>query len=67
VTPQGVCAGAGSCQDLQTGGERSTHRIRFADRACDPVGHPRWRSLFLKDCTLWEGPTLGQLVKACSQ
>ncbi|OPJ69213.1 hypothetical protein AV530_012319 [Patagioenas fasciata monilis] len=27
---------------------------------------PRWSSLFLKDCTLWKGPTLEQLVKNCS-
>jgi len=30
------------------------------------VGDPRCSSLFLKDCTLWEGPTLGQFVKSCS-
>jgi len=29
------------------------------------VGDPRWGSLFLKDCTPWEGPTLGQFVN-CS-
>jgi len=46
--------------------ERSPRRSRFADRACDPVGDPRWRSLFLKDRTLWEGPTLGQFMKSCS-
>jgi len=28
--------------------------------------HPRWSSLFLKDCTPWEGPTLGQFVKSYS-
>jgi len=30
------------------------------------VGDPRWGSLFLKDCTLWKGPTPGQFVKSCS-
>ena len=32
----------------------------------DPMGDPHWSSLFLKDCTLWEGPTLEQLMKSCS-
>jgi len=27
------------------------------------VGDPRWSSLFLKDCTPWEGPTLGQFME----
>jgi len=39
---------------------------RFAGRTCDPKRDPRWSSLFLKDCTLWKGPTLGQFVKSCS-
>lgn len=26
-----------------------------------PVGDPRWSSLFLKDCTLWHGPTLEEI------
>ena len=30
------------------------------------MGHPRWSSLLLKDCTLWKGPTLEQFVKNCS-
>jgi len=30
------------------------------------VGDPRWSSLFLKDCTPWKGPTLGQFVKNSS-
>jgi len=38
----------------------------ISGRACDPVGDPRWSSLFLKDCTPWKGPTLGQFVKSCS-
>jgi len=66
VTPWGVGAGAGSCQDLQTRRERSPRRSRFAGRACDPMGDPHWSSLFLKDCTSWKGPTLGQFVKSCS-
>jgi len=64
--PWGARAGAGSWQDLQTHGESSPRRTRFAGRACDPVEHPCWSSLFLKDCTSWEGPTLGQFVKSCS-
>jgi len=66
VTPWGARAGAGSCQDLRTYGERSPPWSRFAGRACDPMGDPRWSSLFLKDCTPWEGPTLGPFVKSCS-
>ena len=66
VTPWGARAGAGSWQDLRTRGERSPCRSRFAGRTCDPMGGPRWSSLFLKDCTLWEGSILEQLVKNCS-
>jgi len=70
--PEGSCdplqeprAGAGSCQDLQTHGEGRPRWSRFAGRACDPMGDPCWSSLLLKDCTPWEGPTLGQFVKSC--
>jgi len=66
VTPWGAHSGAGSWQDLRTCGERSPQWNRFAGRACDPVGDPHWSSLFLKDCTPWKGPTLGQFVKNCS-
>ena len=66
VTPWRARAGAGSCQDLWPHGESSPHWSRFAGRPCDPVGDPCWSSLLLKDCTLWEGPTLGQFVKSCS-
>jgi len=66
VTPWGARARAGSCQDLWTHRERSPRWNRFAGRACDPVGDPRWSSLFLKDCTPWKGTTLGQFVKSCS-
>jgi len=38
VTPRRALAGAGSCQDLWTLGERSPRWSRFAGRACDPVG-----------------------------
>ena len=31
-----------------------------------PWGTPCWSSLFLKDCTLWKGPMLGQFMKSCS-
>jgi len=57
---EGPHAGAGSCQ------ERSPHQSRFAGRACDLVGDPPWSSLFLKDCILWKGPTLGQFRKSSS-
>ena len=30
------------------------------------MGDPHWSSLFLKDCTPWEGPMLEQFVKNCS-
>ena len=62
VTLWGAHAGVDSCQDLQTHGERSLHQSRFAGRACDPVGDPCFSNLFLKDCSLWKGPTLGQFV-----
>ncbi|GAB0205655.1 hypothetical protein GRJ2_003031100 [Grus japonensis] len=70
--PEGGCdpweahAGASSWQDLWPHGKRSPGQSRFAGRTCDPVGDPCWSSLFLKVCTLWEGPTLEQLVKNCS-
>jgi len=66
VTLWGARAGAGSCQDLRTHGERSPGQSKFSDRASDPMGDSCWSSLFLKDCTPWEGPTLGQFVKSCS-
>ena len=59
-------AGAGSCQDLWTRGERSPHWSRLAGRTCDPMGDPCRSSLFLKDCTSWKGSTLEQFVKNCS-
>jgi len=66
MTPWGARTRAGSCQDLQTRGARSPHWSRFAGRDCDPMGDSHWSNLFLKDCTLREGPTLGQFVKNCS-
>ena len=66
VTPWEAHAGAGSCQDLWTRGEKSPRQSRFAGRTCDPVGDPRWSSLLLKVCTLWKGPMLEKLVKNCS-
>jgi len=65
VTSWAARAGAGSWQDLWPRGERSPGWSRFAGRAYDPVGDPRWSSLFLKDCTPWKEPTLGQLVEDC--
>ncbi|OPJ82779.1 hypothetical protein AV530_008539 [Patagioenas fasciata monilis] len=67
--PKGGCdpwrahAGAGSWQDLQPCGKRSPGWNRFAGRTCDRMGDPHWSSLFLKDCTPWNGPMLEQLVK----
>jgi len=29
------------------------------------VGDPFWSSLFLKDCTPWKGPMLGQFTENC--
>jgi len=66
VNPWGACAGSGSCQDLWLHGETSALWSRFAGRAGEPMGDPHWSSLFLKDCTPWEGPTLGQFMKSCS-
>jgi len=66
VTLWGAHTGAGSSQNLLTRGDRSPCWSRFAGRACDPTGDPPWSSLFLKDCTPWEEPTLGQFMKSCS-
>jgi len=66
VTLWGTRAGASSCQDLRTHGKRRPDRNRFAGRACDLSGDPRYSSLFLKDCTPWEGPTLELFVKSGS-
>jgi len=63
VTPWKTCAGAGSWQDLWTCGARTPQWSRFVGGTCDPVGDPHWSSLFLKDCTPWEGLTLEQLVE----
>ncbi|GAB0181320.1 hypothetical protein GRJ2_000597300 [Grus japonensis] len=67
VTPWEAHAGASFWQDLWSREEGSPRRSRFAGRTCDPVGDPRWSSLFLKVCTLWKGPMLEQFVKNCSQ
>jgi len=69
--PEGVCDSMGSprwsrLQDLWPHGARSPRWSRFAGRACDLVRDPRWSSLFLKDCTPWNGPTLEQFVENCS-
>jgi len=63
VTPWEAHAGAGSCQDLQTCGERSPRWSRFAGRACDLVGTHTWSSLSLKDCTPWEGTHTGAVCE----
>ena len=40
-------------------------RSMSSGRTCDPAGHLRWSSLFLKDCTPWGGPVLEQFMKDC--
>ncbi|RMC06952.1 hypothetical protein DUI87_16404 [Hirundo rustica rustica] len=47
-------------RELWTRRERSQQWRQFAGRT--PAGDPCWNSLFLKDYTLWEGPTLEQGV-----
>jgi len=68
--PEGGCDPVGSPTleqaPARTCGERSPRRSRFAGRTCDPVGDTHWSSLFLWDCTLWKGPTLGHVVKSYS-
>ncbi|XP_017665895.1 PREDICTED: suppression of tumorigenicity 5 protein isoform X4 [Lepidothrix coronata] len=66
VTPWEAHAGAGSWKDLWTRGERSPLWSRFAVRTWDLGGNARWSRLFLKNCTLWKGPTLEQLMKNCN-
>ncbi|XP_032546009.1 suppression of tumorigenicity 5 protein isoform X3 [Chiroxiphia lanceolata] len=66
VTPWEAHAGAGSWKDLWTRGERSPLWSRFAVGTWDLGGNARWSRLFLKNCTLWKGPTLEQLMKNCS-
>ncbi|XP_027506852.1 suppression of tumorigenicity 5 protein isoform X5 [Corapipo altera] len=66
VTPWEAHAGAGSWKDLWTRGERNPLWSRFAVGTWDLGGNARWSRLFLKNCTLWKGPTLEQLMKNCS-
>jgi len=51
---------------VDTWRERSPCQSRFAGRTYDSMEDPHWSSLFLKDCTLWKGTTLGQFMKSCS-
>jgi len=62
VTPWRAHTGAGSWKEMWPV-KRGPHWSRFACRTCDPVGDPKWRSLFLKDCTPWKGSTLERIVK----
>ncbi|XP_075356581.1 uncharacterized protein LOC142409205 [Mycteria americana] len=72
AAPEGGCDPMGSlrCSRLLAGPvdpwreEPTLEQVSV--RTCDPIGNPRWSSLFLKDCTLWKGPTLEQFVKNCS-
>lgn len=67
LQPHGeVCAGAGSCQVLGPCEESSTQWSKFSGRSCDPMGNPHWDRLFLKECILWDRPTLEQFGKNCS-
>jgi len=43
----------------------SPHWSRFSGRTCDLMGDSHWSSLFLKDCTLWKGPTLEHFMNNC--
>ncbi|KAJ7416343.1 protein pxr1-like [Pitangus sulphuratus] len=52
-----------TCGTVATGGERSSHRSRFAGRICDPMGDPQWSSLLLKDCAPWKRPMLEKFGK----
>jgi len=80
VTSWWARSGAGSWQDLWTHTERSPSQSTSAGRTCDPMGDPRWNSVFLKDCTpwkglmpeqfaknrsLWEGPTMEKFMEKC--
>ncbi|GAB0180306.1 AN1-type zinc finger protein 5-like [Grus japonensis] len=51
---------------LQPVEDPTLEQVEAPEGGCDPVGSPRWSSLFLEVCTLWKGPTLEQLVKNCS-
>jgi len=67
VTLWGAHTGAGSWQDLCPHGERSPHQSRFAGRACDSMGDPRWSSLFLKHCTCGKDPHWRSLWRTVSR
>ncbi|KAJ7426977.1 hypothetical protein WISP_10547 [Willisornis vidua] len=56
-------APGGTCGPKERG---ANARNTVIGRTCDPFGVLWWSSLFLKDCTLWKGPVLGQFVKNCS-
>lgn len=57
---------AGSWQDLEHCGHRSSCWSTFDDRTCDPAGAPCWSKLSLRNCTLWKGE-LEQFMKNCSK
>jgi len=65
MIPWEAPARAGSWQELWPYGERSPCWSRFAGRACDLEGDTHWSSLFLKDCTPWDGLTREQFMKDC--
>lgn len=44
----------------------SPQRSRIYCRTFDTVEDSHWSSLFLKDCILWKGSVLDQLVKNCN-
>ncbi|GAB0181744.1 mitochondrial enolase superfamily member 1 [Grus japonensis] len=56
----------GGCAVRETDTKNSPQWSRFSGRTCDPVRDSHWSSLFLKDCTPWEGPMLEQFVKNCN-
>ena len=66
VTLWGAHAGAGSCQESADPWREEPKPEQVCWQSLGPHGDPHWSSLFLEDCTPWEGPTLGQSVKSCS-
>jgi len=49
---------------LQPGEDPMPEQGDVPEGGCDPVGDPRWSSLFLKGCTLWKGPMLELFVES---
>ena len=65
-SPRGAHTGAGSCQDLQTRGERSPCCSRFAGRACDPVGTHAEAACSWRTAPRGRDPCWGSLWRAAA-